>query len=45
VAWVVALSGYQVLGPSAVAAVEVLDEIWFGSKVLATSTLDAVIST
>ena len=28
-----------------VAAADVLDEIWFGSKVLATSTLDAVSST
>jgi len=42
---VVAFSGYQVVGPSDVAALLVLEEIWLGSKVLATSTRDAVSST
>ena len=41
----VALSGYQVVGPSEVAAVLVLEEIWLGSKVLATLTLEPVSST
>ena len=39
------MAGYQLSRPNAVAAVEVDEEIWFGSKDLRTSTFEPVNST